>query len=409
MNIQCIKCKGRGLCGRKYCPHILRSRAMFQLGNKLDSSEINSQSPAPFVGNYGYPHVNVGILAPPEMKKDTWQYDAPKFWAKEGFDIPSIVNMRSSLVNSRFKANIKKTDKNIELSQEVAMAKRPVDIEIGLEDKPKFRLNTDTIAAPYGPKADMKKAQITSNPRIDTKVDKIVSDTDLKANDGLNYLYEKNVDENFLSKILSVGTLGIKKNRKLVPTRWSITAVDDTLGKNLHKKILDYNQVNDYMAYFGSYLGNYYLVLMIPDVWSYELFETYMPKASWNPEDKVNFMTDFEPYQGRKKYAENCTGGYYSVRLAILEHMKKMKRQGSALVIRIITGEYSMPLGVWVTREASRNALKERPLKFSSLQLMLNYSKALIKKKFGFDADMILNKSVLLKNYKSQSKLNRFF
>ena len=84
--------------------------------------------------------------------------------------------------------------------------------------------------APTGPNGSLIKAKITSNSKIHTKVDKVVSDIDLKSVDAMVYLHKNDFDENFLSKILSIGTLGIKKNRKLVPTRWGITAVDDTLG-----------------------------------------------------------------------------------------------------------------------------------------------------------------------------------
>ena len=65
-------------------------------------------------------------------------------------------------------------------------------------------------------------------------------------------------DENYLSRILSAGTLGVKTQRKLVPTRWSITATDDTIGKELISQVKDCAQ-GEYWAWFGGYLGNYFL------------------------------------------------------------------------------------------------------------------------------------------------------
>ena len=168
--------------------------------------------------------------------------------------------------------------------------------------------------APTGPYAQLKKAKLTENPKIHTKVQKVHYDTDLKANEALIYLYENNFDENFLSRILSVGTLGIGANRKLVPTRYSITATDDTLGKHLINKIKKYNPVNDYSAFFDGYLGNYYLILCFPEVWSYELFEMHVSNEN-------NYMMDYESYGVRKHYAENTAGGYYTVRLAALEKL----------------------------------------------------------------------------------------
>jgi DNA repair protein NreA len=408
MNVQCLQCKGRGLCGRAFCPHIAKAQAIFRVTKRIGSAEFSGSSPAPFVGRFGYPYVNVGILSPPERAPDAWRYDAPKHWSGENYTIPQIIDLRSSLVNSRFNANIKDHNRFLEISKEIGMAAKPVDVEIKLEDKPQFRINPSAETAPMGPNARLKSADITSNPSVHTKVDKVVSDTDLRAADALAYLHSHSFDENFLTRLFSVGNLGIEKNRKLVPTRWSITAVDDTLGKHLHSEIVQFESIDEHQAFFGSYLGNYYLIMLLPDIWSYELFETYMPKASWNTASEVSVMTDFEPYAGRKDYAENCVGGYYSVRLAVLEKLKGMRRQATCLVIRVITGEYAAPLGVWVTREAARKALLGKPLRFASLELMQSYTRALIRKKFGFDADTILRQSEILKLNKSQTKLDRF-
>ena len=327
--------------------------------------------------------------------------------AENNFDIPQIVDFRSSLINSRFKADVRDVNKLIEISQEIGMASRPVDVEINLEQKPKFRMNSDSQLAPMGPNAKLKKAELAENPHIDTRVDKVVSDTDLKAKDALVYLYEHNFDENFLSKLLSVGTVGLKDNRKIVPTRWSISAVDDLVGKHLYEQITQYEPSN-YQAYFGSYLGNYYLIMFFPEIWSYELFETYMPKASWNVGNKIEYMTDYEPYQGRKEYAENTAGGYYASRVAILEKLNKLKKQSSVFCLRFITGEYAVPLGVWVCRESVRKALSNKPIEFASKELMLNYAQILIKRKFNFDLEKILKNSILLKNINQQSKLTKF-
>jgi DNA repair protein NreA len=280
------------------------------------------------------------------------------------------------------------------------MASKPVDVEIFLQDKPKFRMNFGEYTAPTGPNAKLKKAEITSNPKIDNKVEKIVDDSDLKANQGIVYLYNQGFDENFLSRMLSIGNVGLKKDRKLVPTRWSITAVDDALGKDLIKKIHD-NSLLDYRMYFGGFLGNYYCLLFFPEVWSYELFEMEAKQQK-----DIQAMTDNESYNGRKEYAFNTAGGYYTVRLAILEKLNEMKRQGSCLALRFITDEYKLPLGVWVTREAARKTLNEKAMTFSSKELMLSYVQGLVLKKFGMNIGQVYRKSKLLNEIKSQKKLS---
>ncbi len=414
MRVPCIQCKGRDPrnCGRTFCPIVAKSEGLFRIKEKAQKEEFSSSSPAPFVGHYGYPFVNVGVLSPVEEKtsEESWIYDAPKHWANNNFQIREIVDFRSGLVNSRFKSHItdiRKQEKFLDISKEVGMASKPVDIDVRLKSKPRFRLNTNPDTAPMGPAAELINLEITSNPKIDSKVDKVVSDIHFKANPAMARLYDKGFDENFLSKLLSTGNIGLKKDRKLVPTRWSITAADDSIAKHLMEKIRDYREI-EHMAYFGGYLGNYYLVMMLPDVWSYELFEMYMPKASWNTGETVEYTTDYELYNGRKDYAENCVGGYYAAKLAILEKLEQIKRRATCIVLRFITGEYSVPLGVWVVREATRKALASQPIIFSDKELMLKYAEKLVMKRYGYDANNILKNSVLLKQMKTQKKLTGF-
>ena len=55
-----------------------------------------------------------------------------------------------------------------------------------------------------------------------------------------------------------------------------------------------------------------------------------------------------------------------------------------------------------------QKSFKNKPIEFSSKELMLNYAKAVIKKKFNFNLDNVLAKSILLKQVKQQSKLTKF-
>jgi len=371
--------------------------ALFKAKPLTSQQEFTGSAPAPFVGRFGYPYVNVGILAPQKHDDNAWEYDAPRHWAQNNMGIADVAAFRASLVNSRFTSNVKQPDKLVEIAQDVAMAAKPVDVNVSLEKKPSLNLQTDRWVAPMGPQARLKQLQLATNPRIPTKVQKFYDDTDALAAEAVTNLYEHSIDENSLSRMLSVGVFG--KQRKLVPTRWSITATDDILANNFLSKVRE-QQIGEYAAYFGSYLGNYYLLLFFPEQWSYELFEMYVKPGI------LEYSTDHEEFAGRKNYAENCAGGYYTVRMAIAEHLMKNKRQNTVLALRFITDEYVLPLGVWVTREATRKALMNKPITFASKELMLNYAKLIAKKKFGVDIAQILQKSKILKE--KQKNLSAF-
>ena len=174
------------------------------------------------------------------------------------------------------------------------------------------------------------------------------------------------------------------------------------------EKIKEYSSIDNYKLFTGVYFGNHYYILLMPNVWSYELFESYLPGALWNFSGKIETATDYEDYYGRKNYAENCVGGYYFPRLKILEYLDKIKRQASCLVIRFETPEYSAPLGGWVTGAAAKKALESSPLEFNSFKEAFNYAKSIILNKFNYNISNILANSKLLKNLEQQ-KLNSFF
>jgi DNA repair protein NreA len=392
MNIQWMKTKGR-----TFDPIQLKVAAQKSY-NKVAKQDYAGKAPNIFVGRYGYPNVNVGIL----NTEHYTTHDNPPHWSEHNTQIPEIIKLRTQLVNSSFKASIKNfNNKFLELSQEIAQASKPAEVEINLKQKPQFRIQFKKETLPHGPRVKLKKAALTSNPTIKRHIDKAVSDTDLKASNAMSYLYKRGYDEHIIIKLLTVGNLGVKPQRKLVPTRWGITATHSNIGNMLVKQVKDYIHY-DYAAHFGSYLGNYYLILMFPEVWNYELFETITV-------EEAPFSTDFEPYEGRKQYAEETAGGFYTVRMACLEQLKKIKRQASVLALRFINpNEYIAPLGVWVTLEATRKTMESKPIIFGSKELMLHYTRLFIKKKFNIDVDTILRRSKLLHTMQIQKKLRDF-
>jgi len=376
--------------------------------SKLDSNS----PPSVFIGSkLKYPLVNVGILSPLSWDENAWIYDDAAYWAKENLTIHEVVRLRDNLLNSRFQSKVQDSRMNnkfVQIAQELVLSSKPVDVEIELKKNINVGRNKDKIITPLGMNAQLKKARITENVKIDRHVDKVIND-EIKSTKGLEYLYKNKFSEYVLSKILSVGVLGLKKDKKLVPTRWSITATDDTLGKHLLKNIREYKWIENYEMFFGSFMGNHYLLMFFPGVWSYELFEIYLPGSSWNSTKEIKASTDYETFSGRKNYASATAGGYYAARLPILEYLEKIKRQASVIAIRLETPSYWAALGVWVVRESVRKALAGRKLEFSSIEELVESSRKIGMIKFGFDNKKLLDKSKLLDIIGKQKTLRDWF
>ncbi|MCX6746949.1 MAG: hypothetical protein NTU63_02320 [Candidatus Pacearchaeota archaeon] len=388
------------------------SELSFKYKNLRNISKLDSNSPpSVFIGSkLKYPLVNVGILSPLERDENAWIYDDAKYWANNDFQINDVLRLRDSLLNSRFQSQVQdsRTNKHfVQLAQDIAIASKPVDVEIELKNKVNVGRNADRVLTPHGMRAGLKSAKITGNVKVHKKVDRVIND-EIKSSEGMEYLYKNSFNEYTLSKILSVGVLGLRKNKRLVPTRWSITATDDTIGKSIIKKIKEYNWIENYELFFGGFLGNWYAIMLFPNVWSYELFELYMPGSSWNPSKELKASTDFESYRGRRDYATATAGGYYASKLPILEYLNNVKRQASVLAIRIETPSYWASLGVWVVRESVRKALAKGPMNFNNFDEMIDSVKKIGKIKYNFDYEQILKKSKLLSQIKTQRNLNQW-
>jgi DNA repair protein NreA len=342
---------------------------------KLSLDGIDGSSPpSVFVGCYGYPKVRIGPMIPP-MHGDTAILDRSELWA--GKNIEEIANYRLSLVRGTFSLNAHDlSGRYLENMQELAMSERPAESEATFEKKPladielekELRFNAE--AAPFGPAAPLKTFK-ASSPSADQRIEAAHYDTDLSASDAIMQLFRCKVEASSIQKVLSVGMLGLKKNRKLVPTRWSISATDDTISSRLAKE----NEANPSIDFFEvtrySHLANCYSIVLIPDnIWIFEMIESWFTGTG-----QIAMGSDYEDARGLDHYP-TIAGAYFAARLAVTEHLALRRRKAAALVLREIHPEYVMPLGVWQIREGVREALKKHAEKFESIEQAISFASA---------------------------------
>jgi len=398
----CARCKGKGLCG-KPC-RILNRIEGYSPKVKLHFS--GSSPPEIFVGRHNYPDINAGILSP-ETYGEKEDISLPEIWHQKRFSIQDILSRRASLIYSRFKTSVKGSGNNRfkTVMQEVSMADKSVSMEVFLKKVPRMTINFNQEVPLIGNPAPLKSITLEENPRILKKVDYLVSDNNAKATIAMSELYKGDTKISNISKILSAGLLGLGYQRRLVPTRWAITAVDDTISKDMLKKIRYYPEISEILVFTSEYLGNHYEFILFPDKFSFEVIEAKMHGSVWNPfSSETLFMMDYEGFFGRKQYASNVTGAYYANRLALCEYFEKIKRQASCLVMREARPEYYAPMGVGILREASRQAFKNSPEKFVSLK----EASEKIKTRMKISPIEFINRSVLLKERGKQKRLIDF-
>ena len=423
----CIRCKGaRMLCGKPSCPILLQHsilKSSIPKNFKLSSAKIDlfgASPPAIFVGHHGYPKVNIGPLIPINAEiqiKDTSFMDSPETWF--GRSIDEIIKYRVSLIRSNFNMDVKLQEnlriqtknmdvsslKMLESTQELAMASYSVDTEATLE-KVHTNIILDSHAPPQGPAGEAKKILVVDNIKVEKSVEKAVHDTDLKSTDAIFEVLYLEGKQNLtnIHRLLSAGLLGQSENRKLVPTRWAITAADDVIAKGLKQKILHFPSVDTYYSFYNEYLDNKFLIILAPGPFMYEMMECWNANTIWTQytdpkaerKDPI-VVVDFEYDKGRKDYASNVTGAYYAAQKEILEFLWKNNRTATVFVIREVSGGYLVPLGVWVIRETVKNAMTDFTAENCRIHESLNDAFMRLKQNFSIDPKVWKHNSILLK------------
>lgn len=368
----CIRCKGsKLLCGLRTCPILERFRAIVNTSLKIDLEKKSIEGATPpsvVVGEKNYPKVTISFNVPPQVYgEEAKEYENPRgWWGRKS--IYEIIDYRSSLVSNLLKTKAddiwKLYEKELPLA---AVSYSPVGTESKLEGKIEAKLRFNGYIMPRGPSANIKDFKIIDNPKISKVMDKMIFD-DVKAQDAIRELYASGEDIYNIINAMSLGLIGKKKNRKLVPTRWAITAVDTTIGRDMLNKIKSYQSVSEIQVFYQKYLGNYFHIILYPSNYNIIWIEIWHPLTLWSTELVISELK--ENYWGEYNFLD---GGYIAARTSILEYLEKIRKIAGVVIIREITSEYFAPLGNWHIRETVKNAMENKIGKFENIETAIQF------------------------------------
>ena len=373
----CENCRRQG---RVWCPHNAALEIMARLAPTLKRDMFGPTPPHVFVGHNFYPNVYWGPMVSSEAASD----DPRDMY---GMSLERIIEGRAGLVRGMKRDSVKTRGRMLEEAQVSVMSIKPVDVEARFSRDPVFSLELDDVAHPVGASAPIERFRVADNPSVPKRVDSLSNDSVL-ANDAVVELLLSGFDVHYLSKLLTAGVLGRKESKKMVPTKWAITATDDMAAKHMMESVRDNRGLGEPRVYSNTYLDNHFEILLLPGNWEYEQFECALTPEieervkkrqsaaslrfehasweKWKHDGTINFAEEHEPYWGRSDYAERQGGGYYAARFAVVEALYRMRRQARAVVFREIGTEYSVPIGVWGVLENVRHAFEAEPLKFAT-------------------------------------------
>ncbi len=309
-------------------------RKAFAVYSRISSAtEISGFTPSFIVGERNYPEVPVFMLS-----SDRAVDANPENLF--GRPLPELVEMRMSMVGG-----LKRERIFSRVREEIALSVKPAETETVLKARPVLRMKSG-FHQPMFIQAKLKDLRVNDF-KIPEKLERIVGD-ELKAVDMAERIYQR-YGLYKVHDLMAGGFLGLKK--RMVPTRWAITAVDDAIGKRLMEKVRKFRVIEKPEYYQISYLSNHFFLILLPSEWSFEMVE------QWLDHEPIH---DYEGYYGRKTYAKAVEGAYYAARLAVLEELARRKRQAKAIVLRKVDAGYSVPMGVWVIRESMRRIFSHR-------------------------------------------------
>lgn len=352
-----------------------------ELGKEIEGST----PPSVFIGSWNYPKVFAGPMIAP-LHGDTAIMDSPECWIPKQKTQEEIINYRLSLV--RGKQPVKVDDLHnrlVEKLRDISLAASSTESEAEFESMPKGTTFSDEHS-PFGPSAMIERFDI-GNVRWDSCLEKVYYDSDMKAAEALMDLHKKGIPFSSMQKALSVGAMGTGRRRRLVPTRWSITACDSTIGKHLEKEVRNYDVIDGCRVHEFCSLNNYYAVLLLPTEWQYEWMEAFL--RILGREELI--FSDYEHNTGKKGYS-SVGGCYYACKMAVLEELAREQKQAGAIILREAYTGY-VPLGVFNVRENVRNAMSQPSKEFEDMKSALAY----ISTNLALPVKRFITKSTLLR------------
>ncbi|MCI4396087.1 MAG: hypothetical protein JHC28_00815 [Thermoprotei archaeon] len=389
------------MCGLRECPLLARSRGVFKAySSVVEKLDIAAPSPpSAIVGERGYPLVPLIYNIVPESGiENASLYDNPKLWHGR-LGLKEIVELRSSLLGGILKVRVsdpwKLYEKEISLA---AVSLSPIETEARFRRPPTLKLSFDSVLRPNGLLSPAEKIKVNSSPKLDKNLERMIWD-DVLAKDALVELFLKGTDVYLLERALSLGLLGKRNNKKLVPTRWAITAVDDTISEFIKRKIQEFKVINEINVFSGEYLYNKFVIVLIPGTYEGAWIEIWHPKSIWamnSSEAEVMISVDTI-----REGPLPPDGGFSAARLGVLEYLFNKRKTAKFIIIREVFPEYIVPVGNWHIRETVRNALKSTPTTVADYNELANVVEQKINSKVGVNLfkemlkKMISQKSIL--------------
>ena len=371
---------GKGAYLKQLTASTLQMRSV-EVGKEMEGSS----PPSVFIGSWTYPDVYAGPMIAPQHG-DTTIMDMPESWITENRTQEEIIGYRLNLIRGKSMVNTADLGSRfVEKLQEISLSSSSIESEVAFSSIPTGTTFSEEHT-PFGPSAGIERFEIERG-RWDQKLEKVFYDTDLISAEAVTSLHRQGVPFSGIQKAFSVGTMGVDRNRHLVPTRWSITACDTLIGNRLLNDVKKNPVIDTWRVHQFSSLHNHYAVILMPTGWQYEWSEAFL-KVLGNEE---LVFSDHEGYKKKTEYS-HLGGCYYSCKMAVLEALARQQEQAGAIILREAHKGY-VPMGVFNVRENVRGAMRQPAQEFEDIRSALSH----ISESFSLPLTRFIEEGALLR------------
>lgn len=230
--------------------------------------------PSVFIGSWNYPKVYAGPMISP-ARGDIRIIDTPESWIPEGISQDEIIRYRMSLVRGKRLWDVRDlSGRFAEQLRDIALSSISLESEVVFSDTPRGGFAGEHHT-PFGPSGYLDSLETSSAGWI-RGLEKVYDDTDLTARDAMVYLHAEGFAPSLVQKALSAGVMGRERDRRLVPTRWAITAFDTIIGNHLLSEVRNCEIIDSFHVHEFSSLHNHYAVILLPVPWEFEWIEAFL-------------------------------------------------------------------------------------------------------------------------------------
>ena len=364
--------------------------------NLKPTKEISGFAAFSIVGSKNYPNLKVHSISNEDV---IGEYKKTSEIVKKNYD-EIFKTKAKNIFGSTQEFHIKKQNEKLrEDLVDIYKAKNSPKFSSKFENYLHFnKIIINKTAGIIGSKNELKSIDATSNIQTSKQIEDF-SKKDTKSREAIISLYKKGISEHQIINLLSLGNFGINFNKKLVPTKWAISAYDQTIEKHLYKDIINYKELSKFEVYTYKDKGNEFVLILHPSYFLGEVIESFVNNGKYIIEhDYISQNNTI------KNQTPQTAGGFWATKIGIHEHLTKRKRQAAYTSIRIIDG-YEVPLGVVFVRECVRESFSNLIFRSCDEDEVNKF----LKSNFPNHYILYKEKSQVPKEIKKQTKLDNFF